>query len=179
MYVSVRVYVRMCTRVCVCVCACVCVCTYVYTCVCVCVCVCVRGSGVGGYAPGHPSADGGGAGRARTQGGNLLNLFYKLERLDEPAARFYLAECVLAIEQVHSIGFAHRYGRRCDTRPPLARITHPGTMLRSDIKPDNLMLDAHGHVKLTDFGSSIRVNAKGQVRLSRLPAPTLAPAHSP
>jgi len=45
---------------------------------------------------------------APSQGGNLLNLFYKLEKFDEDTARFYLAECVLAIEQVHSIGFAHR-----------------------------------------------------------------------
>ena len=49
-------------------------------------------------------------GRRRcTQGGNLLNMLYKKERLEENVARMYLAECVLAIEQVHKIGFAHRY----------------------------------------------------------------------
>ena len=36
-------------------------------------------------------------------------MLYKKERLEENVARMYLAECVLAIEQVHKIGFAHRY----------------------------------------------------------------------
>jgi serine/threonine protein kinase len=43
----------------------------------------------------------------------------------------YIAETVLALEHIHSMGIAHR-----------------------DIKPDNLLIDAKGHIKLTDFGLS-------------------------
>lgn len=40
-----------------------------------------------------------------------------------------MAESVLAINSIHELGFIHR-----------------------DIKPDNLLLDAAGHIKLSDFG---------------------------
>jgi serine/threonine-protein kinase LATS1/2 len=43
--------------------------------------------------------------------------------------RFYIAELVLAVESVHKMGFIHR-----------------------DIKPDNVLIDSDGHIKLTDFG---------------------------
>ena len=43
--------------------------------------------------------------------------------------QFYIAETALAIEYIHKLGFIHR-----------------------DIKPDNLLLDANGHIKLSDFG---------------------------
>ena len=43
--------------------------------------------------------------------------------------QFYIAETALAIEYIHKLGFIHR-----------------------DIKPDNLLLDASGHIKLSDFG---------------------------
>jgi len=48
---------------------------------------------------------------------------------DECEQQFYIAETVLAIESIHKLGFIHR-----------------------DIKPDNILLDARGHVKLSDFG---------------------------
>lgn len=47
----------------------------------------------------------------------------------ERVAQFYLTELVLAISSVHSLGFIHR-----------------------DIKPDNILIDVTGHIKLTDFG---------------------------
>jgi len=43
-------------------------------------------------------------------GGNLLNLMYK-QTLDIDAVRFYIAEAVLGVREVHRLGFAYR----CDT----------------------------------------------------------------
>ena len=62
-------------------------------------------------------------------GGDLMSLLIKLGIFEEPLACFYIAELVLAIESVHKMGFIHR-----------------------DIKPDNILIDKDGHIKLTDFG---------------------------
>lgn len=62
-------------------------------------------------------------------GGDLMGLLIKEDTLSEDTTRFYAAEMILAIESVHELGYIHR-----------------------DIKPDNVLLDAHGHLKLTDLG---------------------------
>ena len=62
-------------------------------------------------------------------GGDMMNLLMKLQIFEESLAQFYIAELVLAIESVHRMGFIHR-----------------------DIKPDNILIDKDGHIKLTDFG---------------------------
>ncbi|KAL7065328.1 hypothetical protein AAHC03_04685 [Spirometra sp. Aus1] len=61
-------------------------------------------------------------------------LFTQLERegvFMEDQASFYLAEIILAIGHLHSMGIVYR-----------------------DLKPENILLDTEGHVKLTDFGLS-------------------------
>ncbi|CAN6326897.1 unnamed protein product [Urochloa humidicola] len=62
-------------------------------------------------------------------GGDMMNLLIREDTLKEDVARFYIAETVLAIESIHKHNYIHR-----------------------DIKPDNLLLDKHGHMKLSDFG---------------------------
>ncbi|XP_035893744.1 serine/threonine-protein kinase Genghis Khan isoform X3 [Anopheles stephensi] len=75
-------------------------------------------------------------------GGDLLTLLSKFEdRLPEDMARFYIAEMVLAIHSIHELKYVHR-----------------------DIKPDNIVLDASGHVRLADFGSCMRLGPQGTVQ---------------
>jgi len=63
------------------------------------------------------------------QGGDLMNILIKKDILSEEEARFYIAEIILAIESIHKLDCIHR-----------------------DIKPDNVLIDKSGHIKLTDFG---------------------------
>ncbi|CAI0458323.1 unnamed protein product [Linum tenue] len=62
-------------------------------------------------------------------GGDMMTLLMRKDTLTEDEARFYVGETVLAIESIHKHNYIHR-----------------------DIKPDNLLLDKHGHMKLSDFG---------------------------
>nr|XP_023907544.1 serine/threonine-protein kinase tricorner [Quercus suber] len=62
-------------------------------------------------------------------GGDMMTLLMRKDTLTENEARFYVAETVLAIESIHKHNYIHR-----------------------DIKPDNLLLDKHGHLRLSDFG---------------------------
>ena len=62
-------------------------------------------------------------------GGDMMGRLQKEGIFSVALARFYIAELVLAVESVHSMGFIHR-----------------------DIKPDNILIDKDGHIKLTDFG---------------------------
>ena len=62
-------------------------------------------------------------------GGDFMNLLIKKDILTEDEARFYTAELILAIENIHKLDCIHR-----------------------DIKPDNVLIDKTGHIKLSDFG---------------------------
>eukprot|EP01018_Ginkgo_biloba_P028995 Gb_27051 [translate_table: standard] len=62
-------------------------------------------------------------------GGDIMTLLMREDVLSEDVARFYIAESILAIHSIHKHNYIHR-----------------------DIKPDNLLLDKDGHMKLSDFG---------------------------
>lgn len=64
-------------------------------------------------------------------GGDCASLIKVLGALPEDWTMKYIAEVVLCVQHLHSRQIVHR-----------------------DIKPDNLLIDAKGHLKLTDFGLS-------------------------
>ncbi|XP_030561218.1 serine/threonine-protein kinase Genghis Khan [Drosophila novamexicana] len=75
-------------------------------------------------------------------GGDLLTLLSKFEdKLPEDMAKFYITEMILAINSIHQLKYVHR-----------------------DIKPDNVLLDKRGHVRLADFGSCLRLDKDGTVQ---------------
>uniref|UniRef100_A0A4W3HZW7 non-specific serine/threonine protein kinase n=1 Tax=Callorhinchus milii TaxID=7868 RepID=A0A4W3HZW7_CALMI len=73
-------------------------------------------------------------------GGDLVNLMSNYD-VPEKWAKFYTAEVVLALDGIHSMGFIHR-----------------------DVKPDNMLLDKLGHLKLADFGTCMKMDSTGMVR---------------
>lgn len=82
-------------------------------------------------------------------GGDLMTLLMRKDILSEDESRFYIAETILAIESVHRVNFIHR-----------------------DLKPDNILIDRDGHVKLTDFGlckhAEIRPNRMTEINTKEL-----------
>ena len=61
----------------------------------------------------------------------LIEYLYsrQAKRFPNPVAKFYAAEVTLALDYLHAQGIIYR-----------------------DLKPENLLLDRHGHLKITDFG---------------------------
>ncbi|MCJ1473352.1 hypothetical protein MMC13_002003 [Lambiella insularis] len=62
-------------------------------------------------------------------GGDFLGLLIRYGQLKEKRTRWYLAEMVLCIEEAHRLRWIHR-----------------------DVKPDNFLISASGHIKISDFG---------------------------
>lgn len=75
-------------------------------------------------------------------GGDLVSLMSNYD-IPEKWAKFYTMEIVLALNVIHGMGFVHR-----------------------DVKPDNMLIDKYGHLKLADFGTCMRMGPDGLVRAS-------------
>lgn len=77
-------------------------------------------------------------------------LFYHLKKkgvYDEKTAQFYAAEIIIALEYLHSIGIIYRYKKLYIK------------FLYRDLKPENVLIDSDGHIKLADFGLSKCMNS--------------------
>jgi serine/threonine-protein kinase greatwall len=77
-------------------------------------------------------------------GGDLKSLLAMYGFFDENTAKFYCAEIILALQYLHKHGIVHR-----------------------DIKPDNMLVSAKGHIKLTDFGLS-KIELRRDLEMSDL-----------
>lgn len=70
-------------------------------------------------------------------GGELFAYLRAAQRFTNDNAMFYAAEIVMALDYLHSLNIIYR-----------------------DLKPENVLLDIHGHIKITDFGFSKRLEDK-------------------
>lgn len=64
-------------------------------------------------------------------GGELFNQLKKVRKMTEEEAKFYFLEILVALDYIHSHNILYR-----------------------DLKPENLLIDADGHIKIADFGLS-------------------------
>ncbi|KAA6413009.1 MAG: AGC NDR NDR kinase [Lasallia pustulata] len=62
-------------------------------------------------------------------GGDFLGLLIRKNILKEKKARWYIAEMIMCVEEAHKLRWIHR-----------------------DVKPDNFLISASGHLKIADFG---------------------------
>ncbi|KAI5165856.1 serine/threonine-protein kinase MRCK [Nematocida sp. AWRm78] len=69
-------------------------------------------------------------------GGDLGSLSCREGVLPERMIRFFIGELLMALKELHGLGFVHR-----------------------DIKPENVLIDSDGHIKLADFGSTTSLSA--------------------
>ncbi|KAJ1914382.1 hypothetical protein IWQ60_008830 [Tieghemiomyces parasiticus] len=71
-------------------------------------------------------------------GGDIATQLARHYRFTEERTRFYAAQIVLGLEQLHRMGIVYR-----------------------DLKPENMLIDRQGHVLLTDFGLSKQMPSEG------------------
>jgi serine/threonine protein kinase len=87
-------------------------------------------------------------------GGELRSLLVSNQKLSSDAARFYASEILLALEHMHSLHIVHR-----------------------DLRPENILIDEEGHIKLVDFGYAMKTTSTTNGKLYTIccPAPYLSP----
>ncbi|KAK7575960.1 hypothetical protein V9T40_012246 [Parthenolecanium corni] len=91
-------------------------------------------------------------------GGDMFTHLRKLRKFDEELARFYAAQVVLAFEYLHFVGIVYR-----------------------DLKPENVMIDKTGFLKITDFGFAKKIDDKRTDTMCGTPeyyAPEMVKNHS-
>jgi len=71
------------------------------------------------------------------QGGDLRYYLNTQGRMDEPTMKFYAIELVLGLEELEKLNIVYR-----------------------DLKPDNVLLDANGHLKISDFGLAVQLDKR-------------------
>ncbi|XP_018795861.1 PREDICTED: cAMP-dependent protein kinase catalytic subunit beta [Bactrocera latifrons] len=70
-------------------------------------------------------------------GGELFTYHRKMRKFNEKHARFYAAQVFLALEYLHFLHLIYR-----------------------DLKPENVMIDKNGYIKITDFGFVKKVETR-------------------
>ncbi|KAI4200937.1 MAG: hypothetical protein LQ350_003623 [Teloschistes chrysophthalmus] len=80
-------------------------------------------------------------------GGEVFTYLRRAKKFDIEIARFYAAEIVLILEFLHTVqGIAYR-----------------------DMKPENILIDAEGHLKLVDFGFAKKIETRETYTLCGTP----------
>nr|XP_034840107.1 cAMP-dependent protein kinase catalytic subunit alpha-like [Maniola hyperantus] len=62
-------------------------------------------------------------------GGEMFSHLRKMHKFEEPLAKFYASQVILALEYLHFCDLVYR-----------------------DLKPENILIDKNGYLKITDFG---------------------------
>lgn len=84
--------------------------------------------------------------------GDLMDFVVQFGAVSEMQTRFLARQIALAIQYLHTLGVAHRF--ELHTAHALQLIMNQISMIRRDIKCENILITDNNNVKLTDFGFS-------------------------